>query len=416
MKKIYLLLIAVFISTQFLLAQPTSQTFNSSGTYTVPTGYSANVVIEAWGGGGGGGTNSGNAKGGGGGGAYASLTTILTAGTYTVTVGTGGAAATAGGNSSFTTIVVAEGGASTTDATGGAGGTVAGSTGTIRFAGGAGGAGATTTGVRGGGGGGGSANTGSNGGNGGNGVAGAPGTGGAGGTGSGAGGNGADDDGTPDAAAGTAPGGGGGGRGNNGNTAAGAAGRVVVTVNTILPVRLKSFSAVKKNGGVQLQWNAEVESNLAGYTIERSYDGSQFSTVTTVASNNSVIPVSYDYTDAGVSGNVVYYRIAMNELDGKATFSRIIKVVSGGTINTLTVYPNPVRGGVVSFITPDMAKGNYSIKVFNSNAQVVYQMKYNHNGGSLSQQLQLPSSLKPGLYTMHVSDAQVKFQQSFLLQ
>jgi hypothetical protein len=416
MKKIYLLLIAVFISIQFLNAQPTNQTFNSSGTYVVPVGYTANVVIEAWGGGGGGGTNSGNAKGGGGGGAYASLTTILTAGNYTVTVGTGGGAGVAGGVSSFTTLVVAAGGASTTDATGGAGGTVAASTGTIRFAGGAGGAGATTTGVRGGGGGGGSALSSGTGVNGGNGVAGAPGTGGIGGFGTGPGGAGSDDDGTPSGVAGTAPGGGGGGRGNNGASAAGAAGRVVITINTILPVRLKSFSAVKKNGGVQLQWNAEVESNLAGYTIERSYNGSQFTAVTTVPSNNSAIPVSYDYNDAGVSGNVVYYRIVMNELDGKATFSRIIKVMSGGTVNTLQVYPNPVSGGVVSFITPDMAKGNYSVKVFNSNAQVVYQMKYNHNGGSLSQQLQLPTSLKPGLYNMQVSDAQVKFQQSFLLQ
>ena len=416
MKKIYILLLVAFFSIQLLNAQPTSQTFNSSGSYVIPSGYSATVVIEAWGAGGGGGTNSGNAKGGGGGGAYASVTTTLTAGSYTVTVGTGGGPAVAGGASSFTAICVAAGGSSTTTATGGAGGTVAGSTGTIRQAGGPGGAGAGSTGVRGGGGGGGSATSGGTGGTGGNGMAGAPGTGGTGGTGQGAGGAGADDDGTPDAQTGFAPGGGGGGRGNAGNSQAGAAGRVVVTVQSVLPVRLKSFSAVKKNNNVQLQWNSEIESNLSGYTIERSFDGTNFSAVTTVASGNSGNPTTYDYTDANVNGNVVYYRIVMKELDGKATFSRIIKVASGGTVNTLTVYPNPVSGGVVSFITPDMVKGNYTVKVFNSNAQVVYQMKYNHNGGSLSQQLQLPSSLKPGLYNMQVSDAQVKFQQSFLLQ
>lgn len=415
MKKVYLL-IAAFICIQFSIAQPTSQTFNSSGTYVVPAGYTATVVIEAWGAGGGGGTNSGNAKGGGGGGAFASITTTLTAGSYAVTVGTGGGPAVAGGASSFTAICVAAGGSSTTNATGGAGGTIAGSTGTIRQAGGPGGNGAASTGIRGGGGGGGSATLSATGGTGGNGVAGAPGTGGAGGTGQGTGGAGADDDGTPDGQAGIAPGGGGGGRGNNGNSASGADGRVVVTIQSILPVRLKSFSAVKKSAGVQLQWHAETESNLAGYNIERSVDGINFSTISTVTARNSGSSVSYDYNDGAATGNVVYYRIAMTEMDGKATLSRVIKVSLNGGGRQLVVYPNPVIGTTLSYTTPDMAKGVYTLKVFNSNAQVVYQMKYTHSGGSLSQQLQLPSGLKPGLYNMQLNDGSLQFKQSFLLQ
>ena len=103
--------------TKSAIAQPTSQTFNSSGTYTVPTGYTAIVTIQAWGGGGGGGNNSGNAKGGGGGGAYASIITTLNPGSYTVTVGTGGTTGNAGGNSSFSTLVIAAGGSSTSSST-----------------------------------------------------------------------------------------------------------------------------------------------------------------------------------------------------------------------------------------------------------------------------------------------------------
>jgi hypothetical protein len=417
MKKNYLLLIASFVLFQFLNAQPpTSQTFNSSGTYTINVGYTASITIEAWGAGGGGGTNGGQAKGGGGGGAYSSLTTNLTAGTYTITVGTGGTPGVAGGASSFDALVIAAGGGSTVDATGGIGGTVAASTGLIRFAGGTGGAGATTTGTRGGGGGGGSATSSANGGNGGAGVAGAPGTGGAGGTGAGPGGAGGDDDGAPAAVAGTAPGGAGGGHGNTGNSANGAAGRVVVTVNAILPVRLKSFSATKKSSGVQLQWNAETESNLANYIIERSADGINFTPITTVTARNSANPVSYDYNDGSVVGNVAYYRIAMTEMDGKATFSRVIKVFITGGGQQLLVYPNPVVGTTLSYTTPDMARGVYTLKVFNSNAQVVYQMKYTHSGGTLSQQLQLPSGLKPGLYNLQLNDGSVQFKQSFLLQ
>ncbi|MFN5224044.1 MAG: hypothetical protein ACK5DJ_07655, partial [Bacteroidota bacterium] len=99
-----------------------TQTFTSSGTFTVPAGVTQ-ITVECWGGGGsGGGTGANTAKGGGGGagGSYASsVLTSLTPGTiYTVTVG-GTKAGTEGvggkGNpSSFslsgTNLVLAEGG------------------------------------------------------------------------------------------------------------------------------------------------------------------------------------------------------------------------------------------------------------------------------------------------------------------
>ena len=395
---------------------PTSQTFNASGTYTINPGYSAVVTIEAWGGGAGGGSGAAE-RGGGGGGAYASTTTTLTAGSYTVTVGTGGAVGVAGGNSSFAATVIAAGGLSTTTITGGAGGTVAGSTGTIRFAGGAGGNGATGGGAKGGGGGGGSANPGSNGGVGGDGTNNPTNLGGAGGTGTGAGGRGADGDGTPDAVAGTAPGGGGGGRGSAGGTSqAGAAGRVVVTVSSVLPVRLKTFKAIKKTNSVDLEWNSESEANLNSYIIEKSTDGVNFSALNSIAARNSSNSETYKYTDAAGNANVMYYRIAMTELDGKVTFSRIVKVESTSKGTQLQVYPNPVRGGIVNFITPQLAKGVYSVEVFNNSAQVVYKMRYTHSGGALSQSIQLPESLKPGIYSIHINDGQVKYQHNFLIQ
>ena len=52
----------------FIYAQPVSQTFNASGTYTIPNGYSANINVQVWGAGGGGGYSAGNGNGGGGGG------------------------------------------------------------------------------------------------------------------------------------------------------------------------------------------------------------------------------------------------------------------------------------------------------------------------------------------------------------
>ncbi|MCU0346986.1 MAG: hypothetical protein MUC59_08575, partial [Saprospiraceae bacterium] len=111
-----ILQIALALCPILLFAQPTSQTFTSSGTWVCPPNYTANITVEAWGGGGSGGTGTGR-QGGGGGGAYSSSTFDVSEGSYTVTVGAGGVSG-AGGPSSFGAFVVALGGGTSASSTG----------------------------------------------------------------------------------------------------------------------------------------------------------------------------------------------------------------------------------------------------------------------------------------------------------
>ncbi|GEM_PF-2008300 len=194
---------------------PTSQTFNSSTTWTAPAGVTS-VMVEIWGSGGGGGSNdSGGGAGGGGGGAYSLQVVSVTPGNnYTVTIGTAGRYQP-GGDSWFSTTgtVLAKGGGDGRNASasapgnGAAGGAASGGIGTAKWSGGNGATGFYPAGP-GTGGGGGSAYTTANGGNA---------SGSTGGAGTGAGG-------TGNESWGFAPGGGGAGGGG-----AGAAGRVVLS-------------------------------------------------------------------------------------------------------------------------------------------------------------------------------------------
>ena len=97
------------------------QAFTASGTWTKPTGFSANAMafIQVWGGGGSGGKAGGTgSSGGGGGGSYSERWILLSllGATETVTVGAGGASKTTiasgnvGGNSSFGSWNTAYGG------------------------------------------------------------------------------------------------------------------------------------------------------------------------------------------------------------------------------------------------------------------------------------------------------------------
>jgi hypothetical protein len=366
----------IFAST-FTLAQPTSQTFNSSGTYTVPAGYAAIATIEAWGAGGGGGSNTSGVKGGGGGGAYASSTTTLNAGSFTVTVGTGGIAGAAGGNSSFTTIVIAEGGGSTANGTGGAGGTTAGSTGTTKIAGAA---GANNSGNDGGAGGAG-ANSG--------------GAGGSGGTGN-----------STNGTNGTQPGGGGGGKGGPGNSTTsgnGGDGRVIVTVNTVLSVRFGNIKAFEKPQGIQIEWITYAESNLEKYKVERSIDGIHFNPIGEIASLNSSTEKKYTFLDINPVPGLSFYQIRSIGFDGKSGISEIVRVNLDKRNKDIVVYPNPAQNGIVYFQGANLAKGNYEVRIFNSAGQQVYFESFEHSGGALTQSIPLPpASIKPGLYTLQL--------------
>lgn len=384
-----ILSLSFIFSEKSLRAQPTNQTFNSSGTYTVPSGYSANVTIEAWGAGGGGGSNTTGPKGGGGSGSYASSTTTIAAGNYTVTVGTGGSAGSAGTNSSFTTIVIAESGGSTAGITGGTGGTTGGSTGTILIAGTA---GSNTSG-----------NTGGNGGTGAN--------------GGGAGGIGATNNNSGTNA--TPYGGGGGGKGGGtGNTSGiGANGRVIVTVTTVLPVKLSNIKAYEKLSGIQLDWTAYSETNLSHYEIERSADGRIFISIGQVNAFNSVLEKNYGFFDANPLPGTSFYRLKNIDLDNKFEYSSIIRVSLDKSIKDIRLYPIPVTGNLISFQGSDLAKGNYTARIFNAAGQQVYLQHFSHTGGSVTQTLQLPAGVKSGMYTLQLGNEGVKvMNKSFVVQ
>jgi hypothetical protein len=152
-KKIILISTLLLVTIAF---SQTTQTFNSSGTFTVPAGVTT-VSVQAWGAGGAGGGNTTTADGagGGGGGAYSSTPLLIVApGDHTVTVGAGGLGVAGGigqnGEDSWfgtATTVLAKGGnggnppVSGNGGIGGNGGAAASGFGTTKFSGGNGGRG-----------------------------------------------------------------------------------------------------------------------------------------------------------------------------------------------------------------------------------------------------------------------------------
>jgi hypothetical protein len=411
----------LFLIAHSAIAQPTSQTFNSSGTYTVPAGWTAIATVEVWGAGGsGGGGNAANPeRAGGGGGGYARIVLTLAAGNYAVTVGTGGIAPTNGAagkdgaKSDFAGLVSAKGGKGANGNTAGSGGSGDAGTGVTIFSGGNGG-----TGVGPGGGGGGSAFATANGTNGANSTNTLPGSGG---SGQGDGGTGGTDHGG-NGVNGVSPGGGGGGKGDQGaNSGNGANGRVIITVDNqiSLPVKLTDFSAQYKNQFVILNWTTASEINVSHFVIERSTDGANYADAGVVFANgNAVDKTNYSFSDylLNVQSTIVYYRLRSVDIDGKSQYSetRIIRISKNADNNiTIVAYPNPVTNELRVTIPSNWQNKKVTYELFNANGQTA--KKIENSSSNQTETLQV-NNLAPGFYIVRVNCNGETSQQKIIKQ
>ena len=330
----------VFLLTSLMGFAQSSQTYNTSGTYTftVPLGVTS-ISFQSWGAGGAG-TNRGGAAAGGGGGAYTGGTiTGLTPGDeITIFVGTGGAVGSPGQNTTINGTIIANGGGSTDNRTGGTGGAASGISDfiTASYSGGNGGDASGNNGGpnnEAGGGGGGSAfasgagNIGANGGA-------SPTSTTAGGTGTATGGLGATASGNPDATAGNQPGGGGGGRGEGTSTSK-SGGQGQVTLHWIVSPTptITSLGSTSSCVGSSITING---ANLTGATASGVKIGG--TAVSSISSNTGTVLVAV--VGSGTSGTV-----SVTTAGGTATSGATFTVNSLPTANPGSALSAICQGG-----------------------------------------------------------------------
>jgi len=111
-----------------------------------------------------------------------------------------------------------------------------------------------------------------------------------------------------------------------------------------LPVSLVSFSAKKNSKSIDLSWATEDESNLSHYELQRSSNGRNFSSLQSIQSRNSLSKTDYSYNDSKPLNSIAYYRLKIVEVDGSASYSKIV-TVQFATGNSVTVYPTLWKKG-----------------------------------------------------------------------
>ena len=183
---------------------------------------------------------------------------------------------------------------------------------------------------------------------------------------------------------------------------------------SLLPVTLTSFAAIVPTADkAQLTWTTAQTINFKNFTVQRSADGNNFSNIATiaVANSNSSLPQSYTYTDLQATTSNVYYRLAMNDLDGTVTYSAVIHLQNANTTG-IKIYPTLVENNNV-YVESGKTIAHSKAIVYDMNGRVMTEQTLQNVQGR--QSVNLNSSIRSGSYLVSVTDGNSQLAKQIII-
>lgn len=173
-----------------------------------------------------------------------------------------------------------------------------------------------------------------------------------------------------------------------------------------LPIELLSFEAREVNHKVALRWTTATELNNDFFTVERSWNGTEWQTVDYVTgAGNSSYELNYSTWDNTPFNGVSYYRLKQTDFDGQFSYSDIVPVNLESDISAaIKAYPNPSDGLVT---IEGLAADLDALFITDLSGRVVTQSVQLMRNGSSEMQLDL-RGLDTGLYLLHFNSSTIK--------
>lgn len=117
--------------------------------------------------------------------------------------------------------------------------------------------------------------------------------------------------------------------------------------NTLLPIKLLSFTGQALSVGNQLEWTTEEYGDGENYVLQSSEDGLNFKDVFTQRVQPATGNHRYTYLDIqSYASAAVQYRVQITLLDGSKTFSKLVILKRSAAAKGFSIYPNPVQNTV----------------------------------------------------------------------
>lgn len=171
----------------------------------------------------------------------------------------------------------------------------------------------------------------------------------------------------------------------------------------IPPIFTEVNAQQKETNSIAVNWKVENENDIAEYIVERSFNGIIYSAgerMVDVLNNNSTS--SYQLDDRAELKEKLFYRIKAIEKNGRSFYSDVVKLEAPRQISSLTISPNPVVNRKLNILFEGKPSGNYSVKILAATGQEVYSGFANVSSKHYVQQVLLPPSITPGIYSVQI--------------
>lgn len=184
-----------------------------------------------------------------------------------------------------------------------------------------------------------------------------------------------------------------------------------------LPVLFADVKAYSKNSGVQVEWSNLTEREISNYEVERSANGIDFYAVNQqLPKSNRDDKASYTFFDASPVNGANYYRVRVQEQSGKVIYSKILRVEMGSTKYSFSLYPNPVTGKQLTVSLNGVKQGKYNVQIIDAAGQRIFTTNLSNVGTGVTQMIELPASVKTGMYVMIVSADDYRETKQFIVR
>jgi uncharacterized repeat protein (TIGR01451 family) len=151
---------------------------------------------------------------------------------------------------------------------------------------------------------------------------------------------------------------------------------IVLDNFSILPVSLLEFNGNLIHKKVNLNWKT-ADNDFKKIEVQRSINRNDFSTIGTRFPASSY---SFEDNISGLSSTLIYYRLKLEDLNGKISYSNIIFFRQQDQLNDIVVFPNPASSNVfVSFYSS--ISGPVEVKLVDINGKAVKNWQKNIQKG-----------------------------------
>lgn len=181
---------------------------------------------------------------------------------------------------------------------------------------------------------------------------------------------------------------------------------------TVLPITLKYFTAWKRPDANRLTWMTTDERDFSQFEIEKSTDGMNFTRIGTRAARGGIkTETTYSFDDTEIK-TVQFYRLKQIDLNGKPSYSNIIRVNRDDITSAKVIFSNRITS-ILALRLIDMPADQLSLKIIDNSGREVKSQNVRILPGENSLQLNT-GSMSSGIYYLILSAENYKRTFSFV--